>query len=153
MLIRLIFAVFVLMLSACQSLPKVTQIPTSSKQVRTLKITQQQPLQQQSLLTVQFTPEYWRWVQVDPLGSPLARLRLTAKGWQNDGFVMPNRQAQWLFSAIATQLSPENPPFDFSVNNNRYYAKHKYLWQITPQADSFQITLNDQSVWHIEEIN
>ena len=70
---------------------------------------QNSKLKQTSLLTVQFQPKQWRWVQTDPLGSPFARLLLTKQGWKNDGFVMPNKQAQGLFLALATAFTEQQP--------------------------------------------
>ena len=40
---------------------------------------------------------------------PIARLLLTKQGWKNDGFVMPNKQAQGLFLALATAFTEQQP--------------------------------------------
>ncbi|NBI42668.1 hypothetical protein GVX76_04055 [[Haemophilus] felis] len=130
-------------LVSCSNL-RVKRLPPQPVESRLFAVEQLTPKNEKSLLAVQFLPDYWRWVQTDPLGSPIARLQLSQNGWQNDGFVMPNSQAQRLFSAIATYLNPNNPPFELSESNK--------IWQITPQLNGATITLNDQSRWSISEI-
>lgn len=145
-----LFAFFSLILTACQTLPKVEQLPPQAVESRSFKVEQQSPLKQVSVLTVQFEPQQWRWVQTDPLGAPLARLILTPNGWQNDGFIAPNRQAQWLFSAIAVQLNPNNPPFAVEKFGTAYRLNGKILWYVEPQVTGFRLTLADQSQWRVE---
>ena len=98
-------------LTACSTLPNIEALPEVKEDSRTFKVEQlaEQQVKQTSLLTVQFQPEQWRWVQTDPLGSPIARLLLTKQGWKNDGFVMPNKQAQGLFLALATAFTEQQP--------------------------------------------
>lgn len=150
---------------ACQSLPQPTALPNTNKASQLFKIEQQDStarLQQQSLLALQYQPSQWRWVQTDPLGSPLARVILTPQGWQNDGFIMPNSQAKWLFSAIATALYPNSPLFHFSAVKNTiekqekqqiYFINDKPVWIITGQSPSWQIVLRDNSRWQVTELN
>lgn len=45
-----------------------------------------------------------RWTQTDAFGAPQARLLATANGWRRDGFVMPNREAQTLFTLMLPRL-------------------------------------------------
>lgn len=151
------FAIIVLLLTACTNTLQVKQLPVQTEQSRLFAVQQRTPQTEQSLLTVQFLPEMWRWVQTDPLGAPLARLTLTQTGWQNDGFIMPNPQAKQLFSAIASHLFPNNPPFEFSqIQQTRsgkdYFVNNQKMWQISPQPIGVKITLADKSQWYFEEI-
>lgn len=152
MLKQAVLAFFCLMLTACQSLPMVERLPQQPVESRSFKVEQQTPLKQASLLIVQFEPEQWRWVQTDPLGAPIARLILSKNGWQNDGFVAPNRQAQWLFSAIAVQLNPKSPPFAIEKRGNEYLLNNKIVWQTEPQKQGFRIKLADKSEWLVEPL-
>lgn len=45
-----------------------------------------------------------RWTQTDAFGAPQARLLATGQGWRRDGFVMPNREAQILFTQMLPRL-------------------------------------------------
>lgn len=153
---RSILALFCIMLTACSTL-SVQDLPNQTNESLTLKIEQQQPLQQSSLLVIQFEPKQWRWVQTDPIGRPLARLLLSKSGWQNDGFIAPNPQAKQLFSAIATALNPQQLPFAFSRINEQatqteYYVGNKKIWIIQPMQDRFKIKLTDHSEWLISII-
>lgn len=141
---RLVLLIFSLFLTACSQSLKVKSLPPQPVESRLFAVEQLAPKNEKSLLAVQFLPDYWRWVQTDPLGSPIARLQLSQNGWQNDGFVMPNSQAQRLFSAIATYLNPNNPPFELNESNK--------MWQITPQLNGVTITLDDHSQWSVSEI-
>lgn len=141
-------------LTACSSI-SVQQLPKQDVEQRLFKVEQIQPKQETSLLAVQFSTEQWRWVQTDPLGAPIARLLLTKQGWQNDGFVMPNRQAQRLYSALATALNPTQPLFQFSniqqtTSGQIYSINYQEVWRISQQQNQFQITLADGSQWQIE---
>lgn len=143
-------------LTACSSI-SVQQLPKQDVQQRLFKVEQIQPKQETSLLAVQFSTEQWRWVQTDPLGAPIARLLLTKQGWQNDGFVMPNRQAQQLYSALATALNPTQPLFQFSdiqqtTSGQIYSINYQEMWRISQQRNQFQITLADGSQWQIEPL-
>ncbi|WP_109078649.1 hypothetical protein [Aggregatibacter kilianii] len=148
-------------LTACHSLPQVTQLPPQQQAVRVFKVEQlnaQHQLQQASLLTLQTEPQQWRWVQTDPLGAPLARVILTQQGWQNDGFIMPNQQARQLFSALATALNPQQPLFTFShiqpvEQGKDYFIHNKKVWRITSRPQRIDIDLADDSRWRIEELN
>ncbi|WP_386698558.1 hypothetical protein [Lonepinella sp. MS14436] len=115
-------------------------------------------LKQQSLLSIQFNPTQWRWVQTDILGAPLARVVLTENGWQNDGFIMPNKQAEKLFSALATELNPTTSVFKFSQvkidhNHKIYWLGNHPIWLVQPNQNSFRILLDDNSYWRISEIS
>ncbi|QBQ63927.1 hypothetical protein EXH44_06610 [Actinobacillus indolicus] len=143
-------------LTACSSI-SVQQLPRQDVEQRLFKVEQLQPKQETSVLAVQFSTEQWRWVQTDPLGAPIARLLLTKQGWQNDGFVMPNRQAQQLYSALATALNPNQPLFQFSdiqqtTSGQIYSINYQKVWRISQQQNQFQITLADGSQWQIEPL-
>ncbi|PJG84356.1 hypothetical protein [Conservatibacter flavescens] len=137
-MLKFITLIFTLFLTACVNLPRVVQLPEQAQSVRVFKV---ENGGQRSLLTVQFTPNQWRWVQSDPLGAPIARVILTQQGWENDGFVMPNRQARLLFSALAVALNSEMPPFELNGD-----------WKIRQNAPHFEIALPDNSVWFVEEL-
>lgn len=143
-------------LTACSSI-SVQQLPRQDVEQRLFKVEQLQPKQETSVLAVQFSTEQWRWVQTDPLGAPIARLLLTKQGWQNDGFVMPNRQAQQLYSALATALNPNQPLFQFSdiqhtASGRIYSINYQEVWRISQQKNQFRITLAEGSQWQIEPL-
>ncbi|WP_324682661.1 hypothetical protein [Bibersteinia trehalosi] len=146
MMRRYIFlAIFSGFLTACQTLPEPVQLPSQVESIKSFKIEQQTPKYQTSLLIVQFESQHWRWILTDPLGSPLARLILTPKGWQNDGFVMPNSQAKALFTALAVALNPSTPPFKLDEK-----------WTIAKpekSASYFLIGLPDNTWWKVEELS
>ncbi|WP_439256782.1 hypothetical protein [Lonepinella sp. BR2271] len=170
----LVFFAFLMM--SCTSL-QVQQLPTPEENVRLFKIEELKPtaevsnslenpvfienqmtLKQQSLLTVQFSAQQWRWIQTDIFGAPLARVVLTEKGWQNDGFIMPNKQAETVFSALATALYPTTPIFHFSQiqtksNGAVYWGANKPIWFIQQKQKTFYILLNDHSYWRITAIS
>lgn len=134
----LLHVIFLFFLTACSNLPAVKQLPEQDVESRLFKV---ESNGQASLLSIQFEPNQWRWVQTDPLGSPIARLMLSQKGWRNDGFVMPNHQAKQLFTALTVALNPQNPPFELDKN-----------WQIQTKNSEFEITLPDHSQWRINEL-
>ncbi|OOF83711.1 hypothetical protein BKG93_09325 [Rodentibacter ratti] len=156
----LLVGLFSLFLIACSSLPTVQTLPPQPKTERLFKVEQRDlngDLKQASLLSLSAQPTAWRWVQSDPLGSPIARVILNNNGWQNDGFVMPNQQAKQLFSAIATALNT-TPLFAFShiertLQATTYFVNKKQVWRIIPQQSGIDIELPDMSYWHIEELN
>lgn len=161
-IIRYLITGFVpLFLMACSSLPEVKTLPPQQKTARLFKVEQLEEngaLKQASLLSLSAQPQAWRWVQSDPLGSPIARVILDQKGWRNDGFVMPNAQAKQLFSAIATALNPKQPLFAFShieqtSQGSTYFVDEKPVWRIMHQATSMSIALPDKSYWHVEELD
>ena len=137
-MLKSLLITFVLFLTACSNLPSVEQLPAQTQKTRLFKVEQ---AGQASLLSVQFEPHQWRWVQTDPLGSPIARVLLSQNGWANDGFVMPNNQAKQLFSAMAVALNPQQPPF--KLNDN---------WKIEKNPPHFTITLPDGTLWQIDEL-
>lgn len=129
---------FILFITACTTLPEVKQLPPQADKVKTFQV---ETKGQSSLLFVQFAENQWRWIQTDPLGAPIARVLLTPNGWQQDGFVMPNRQAQQLFTALANALNPENPPFQLDKR-----------WSIEQQPTHFFIALPDGTQWTVKTL-
>lgn len=125
-------------LTACQTL-SLEQLPSSSQESRLFKV-KNETTQTETLLSIQFQPQLWRWVQTDPLGMPKARFLLSAQGWQNEGFIMPNPQAKQLFSALSNALFPQTPLFK------------NESWRLNSQPPIYRIRLADQSQWLIEEL-
>lgn len=140
-MLKLLIFIIAFWLNACTSLPKVQQLPVQAQPLRTFKVEHNQ---QASLLTVQFEKTQWRWIQTDPLGSPQARVLLTKNGWSNDGFVIPNRQAQLLFMALANIMNQAQPPFQLDER-----------WKIEKFNENqsyFLITLPDETEWKVKEL-
>ncbi len=156
---KLISVALFLLLASCATHLQVVQLPQKTDSVMLFKVDQLAGKQagQQSLLSVQTGTKQWRWVQVDALGSPLARINLSVEGWHNDGFIMPNPQAQWLFSAITTAISPKSP-FAFSrvvhsVGGLEYFTKNRWCWTTKPTANGWLIRLADQSLWQVTPLS
>lgn len=148
------------LLSACSGLPQVKNLPSRPQIGRMFKVEQlseDRRLQHTSLLVVEFMPQKWRWVQTDPMGSPIARVILSPQGWQNDGFVMPNKQSVQVFSALATALTSDEAVFDFSAvtetaRGKCYEANRRKTWCIEHQQSAMLIWLPDHTQWRIEEL-
>lgn len=160
MIKKTLFWLILLGLVGCSSQPNITHLPIIQQESLSFKVEriEQGSVQQTSLLTVQFLPNQWRFVQTEPLGSPLARLLLTQQGWQNDGFVMPNKQAQRLFLALASEFKPNNNwlkgvKITISNGQKQYQSQHNTLWQTQPQANGYHIVLADGSEWQIDKLH
>lgn len=155
---RIIYIFFIFLLAGCQTLPKAPHLPQQAETFRSFKLEQRQPLQQVFLLNVQIEPNQWRWVQTDPLGVPAARLLLNQNGsWENDGFLPPNRQAQWLFTAIASSRYFQPPLIDVEIQNvapehEIHHKGNNKLWEMRLLSDGIIIRLNDNSEWHLNEL-
>ncbi len=124
----------------------------------------------QSLLAVQALADaegdYWRWVQTDAFGAPLARQRVDARGWRNDGFVPPNRRATHLFAAmLALMAGAENTPVTTvypqltatTLGEDTVYRRHngRMLWRIRavrPDKNEWEIHTAAGDHWHIRII-
>ena len=77
---------------------------------------------QSSLLIVQGDGQGGtRWMQSDAFGAPQARLLASAQGWQRDGFVPPNREAERLFVALFPYI--QQPPAQAIIVHG---------WRVTP---------------------
>lgn len=107
---RLVLLLASLLLAACAArtpLPEV--MPTL---VAPLPLTLQiQRLQGESrqdwLLVIQSEDQALRWSLLDPLGIPLARQRLQAGTWHDDGLLPPNPEARELFAALLFALGDD----------------------------------------------
>ncbi|MGP0171804.1 hypothetical protein ACSVIJ_07960 [Pseudomonas sp. NCHU5208] len=135
---RLVLLLASLLLAACAArtpLPErmpalVAQLPLS------LQIQRQQGASREDwLLVIQREDQALRWSLLDPLGMPLARQRLQAGTWHNDGLLPPNPEARELFAALLFALSeetalPHSYPADTwrrRADGSRELAPH---WQV-----------------------
>lgn len=149
-----------LWLAGCTSAPQVVHFPEIRQQVRLFKVVKlnsQQQIMSENILSVQMMPDKWRWVEVNALGAPLARVQLNAQGWHNDGFIMPNPQAVQLFSAVATALQPQQTIFLFKriekmPQSTKFFPKTGAWWQTQKIANGWEIQLADSSQWQITEL-
>lgn len=157
---RTLWLIFVIFISACSTFRPISPLPPQPAASRLFKVVQldeQRQIRQTSLLALQSAPEQWRWVQTDSLGAPIARLVLTGQGWQNDGFIMPNHQAERLYSALATALNPDTPLFhsdktEHLNGSTDYYIAGQKVWSIKPEGGMINIILDDNSIWQIEAL-
>lgn len=155
------FLLSVCYLCGCQSFPPVYSLPLQPQTNDIFKVEQldiEGNIKQINLLMIQYETKQWRWLMTDPLGTPLARVILNQTGWHNDGFVMPNQQARWLFSALATALTPTSPPFKLNNmelvgSDKQFTIKQKNMWQIQATLPIYNIQLADGSFWQIEKLN
>ena len=99
----------------------------------------------QSLLAVQALADaqgtYWRWVQTDAFGVPLARQRIDSRGWRNDGFVPPNRRASQLFAAMLVLLGGGEA------------AVYPQLTATTQGQETVYRQYNGRELWRIRALN
>ncbi len=161
---KYLITLFCLLLLGCSNAPvlrqDVAQLPSQTQAIRLFKVIQltaNGDVRQTSLLIFQAQSNQWRWIQTDPLGAPVARLLLTREGWQNDGFIMPNKQAMWLFSALATKLNENRPLFTFSrisdeAKTRIYFINQTEAWRIQSVSSQIFIQLADHSRWQINEL-
>lgn len=104
----------------------------------------------------------WRWVQTDAFGAPLARQRVDAQGWRNDGFIPPNMAASRLFSAILLILNGDDhlflyPQLRYEEKNHQttWYriADGQMVWQIMQMgADEWQVNTAAGEHWWIKRL-
>ena len=95
------------LLSACSHSPKLPQQPHLRAALPlTLHIERRQADQLEHwLLVIQEHEQALRWSLFNPLGSPLARQRLSQGQWHAEGFLPPNAEARELFSALVLALN------------------------------------------------
>ncbi|WP_158074699.1 hypothetical protein [Basilea psittacipulmonis] len=98
-----------------------------------------------SLIIVQSYQGTFRATQLTPLGVPITRQILTSSGWQNDGFLYPNRKASYLFSAIVSWQFPDRIPAPYTslLNTGK--------WRLEKQENSAMIFI-DKDKWLIQFI-
>lgn len=107
---KIVFLLFAHMgLSACVAPYSPQDLPAlSAEQVLLFqldKLDKSGHVVQTSLLSIQATTDgSTRWTQTDAFGVPQARFIATPKGWQKEGFIMPNRNAQKVFTAMLPHL-------------------------------------------------
>lgn len=110
------FSVFLycLLLSACAARYPAADLPVmAAGDVRTFRLDRLDTagtIRQSSILVVQSEDSgHTRWIQSDAFGAPQARLLATPQGWQRDGFVPPNREAERLFIALFPLINTNKP--------------------------------------------
>ncbi|VXC12982.1 conserved exported hypothetical protein [Pseudomonas sp. 8Z] len=135
---RLVLLFASLLLAACAArtpLPEATPTLVATLPL-SLQIQRQQGESQEDwLLVIQREGQALRWSLLDPLGIPLARQRLQAGTWHNDGLLPPNPEARELFAALLFALSddtalPRSYPADTwqrRSDGNRELAPH---WRV-----------------------
>ncbi|UTW09535.1 DUF3261 domain-containing protein [Pseudomonas benzenivorans] len=108
-MIRAIALGLCLLLGACAAhTPLPSDIPDLEASLPlSLHIQREQAgMRQDWLLIIQADGSGLRWSLFDPLGVPLARQRLHAGAWQDDGLLPPNAEARPLFAALLFALTP-----------------------------------------------
>lgn len=113
-----------LLLAACTARYHATDLPAiATGDIRTFRLDRLDTagtIRQSSILVVQGEDGgHTRWIQSDAFGAPQARLLATPQGWQRDGFVPPNREAERLFIALFPLINTDKP---HQIGN----------WRITP---------------------
>lgn len=116
-----------LILSGCTNQALDRNLPLVKDKIKAFQVNNLTK-EQQSLLMIQFKPEQWRFIQTNALGAPIARMVLTSQGWRNDGFVMPNKQAKLLFTALINTLYPQEHFFNIQQKDGFFYWKN-HSWQ------------------------
>lgn len=105
---RIVLLLASLLLAACAARTPLPEVPPPlvAPLPLTLQIQRQHSDGRQDwLLVIQREGQVLRWSLLDPLGIPLARQRLQAGTWQNDGLLPPNPEARELFAALLFALS------------------------------------------------
>ena len=105
-----------------------------------------------------------RFVQTDILGAPVSRQTINSRGWQNDGFIMPNMSSRLLFAALlplitaenAAPLYPESKRTDadtsFCSKGALFRYRNRDIWCVNHTGRQFLITLPDQTSWSVTPI-
>lgn len=120
-----------------------------------------------SLLAVESVSDGLRFVQTNALGAPVSRQILTAKGWRNDGFVMPNAASRRLFAALLPLIAADRAALLYPEAELRPSEHHAFcpdgegalfryrnrdLWCTAQQNGGFVITFPDRSRWQVSPI-
>lgn len=108
------------------------------------------------LLAVQQEADGLRFVLTDSLGAPLSRQVLNAKGWQNDGFVMPDGGARHLFAALLSVLAggsamPVYPDAEtrFADGATVFRWRQREVWRIHGTDGGWRIAFPDGTRWQL----
>ncbi|MGF6147905.1 Uncharacterised protein [Kingella potus] len=159
-----------LALAACAALPHPHTLPTLPQQAQWFKLEQTDAAGQTvqtSLLAVEQLSDGIRFVQTDALGAPVSRQTVSPRGWQNDGFVMPNAQSRRLFAALlpllaaeraaalypdVRQVQPETPSarhqaFCPEDSGALFRYRQRDLWCVAHKGRQFDIRFPDQTRW------
>lgn len=106
--LALLAGLFLLLAACAAHLPVPERAPTLALPM-TLHIQREVVEGRQDwLLVLQDENPALRWSLFDPLGVPLARQRLEAGIWHNDGLLPPNAEARELFIVLLFALTPSN---------------------------------------------
>lgn len=108
------------------------------------------------LLAVQQEEEGIRFVLTDSLGAPVSRQVLNAGGWQNDGFVMPDREARRLFAALLPVLAaggsmPVYPDAETRFENGAtvFLRRQREMWRTESKEGGLRIVFPDGTRWQL----
>lgn len=136
-------------MTACQTLPKITQLPPLSETVvlQIGEVGADQKVSRNSLLFLEpMQAQEWRFVQVDALGSPLARQILRYGHWSNDGFLPPNTEASLLFTAVYAYILYKNHmplpdnlkeiQFISNTDGSTQVQWHQHNWRLQEAQDN-----------------
>ena len=163
-------AALALALAACTALPHPQTLPELPQQAQWFKLEQTDAAGQTvqtSLLAVERLPDGIRFVQTDALGAPVSRQTVSTRGWQNDGFIMPNAQSRRLFAALlpllaadrAAALYPEveQKPSEHNAfcpdgNGALFRYKDRDLWCVARHDGQFVIAFPDKTRWTVSPI-
>lgn len=168
-------ALAALALAACTALPHPQILPELPQQAQWFKLEQTDAAGQTvqtSLLAVERLPDGIRFVQTDALGAPVSRQTVSTRGWQNDGFIMPNAQSRRLFAALLPLIAAERAetlypdvkqmqPETSSENRQTFCPagsgalfryRNRDLWCVTHSGSRFDIAFPDQTRWTAQPI-
>lgn len=112
------------------------------------------------LLAVQQEADGIRFVLTDSLGAPVSRQVLNAEGWQNDGFVMPDREARRLFAALLSVLAggsamPVYPDAETRSAEGAtvFLRRQREMWRTESMEDGFRIVFPDGTRWQLRTLD
>lgn len=131
---RVLSAVWVWCLAACMpALPQHALPNLQAQQVlwfQADKLDAYGNVEQTALLSVQGGNDgRSRWLLSDAFGAPIARMNLSARGWQQDGFAPPNRNARRLFEQMLPLLQQE-------ITGEQTLGSGEGSWLLTPITET-----------------
>lgn len=153
---RLFILLFSLMLAACTNTPNI-QYTSHTEWFKIEQLDSSGNIGQTSLLAIETFSDGKgaRFVQTDALGAPISRQLLTEKGWQNDGFIMPNRESRQLFGAIKADLAQQAgvlPKIQKMPSENgatMISDGKRELWRSQTRDNSMVLTFPNQQIWAV----
>ena len=147
-------AALALALAACTALPHPQTLPELPQQAQWFKLEQTDAAGQTvqtSLLAVERLPDGIRFVQTDALGAPVSRQTVSTRGWQNDGFIMPNAQSRRLFAALLPLIAADRAatlyPFCPEGSGALFRYRSRDLWCVARNGGQFSLSFPDQTRW------